>query len=85
MIFLSIWWGIGVAFLSALEPSPINDKEPVPHASNVGIIFGWLAFFGSIIGAYKAYHAGKEEQRSLHYARVMSIQATEDEEYANFS
>lgn len=85
MIFLSVWWAIGVAFLSALEPSRVNDRRPVPHASNVSIFFGWLAFFGSIFGAYKAYHAEKEEQRSVHYAHIMSIQATEDEEFANFS
>lgn len=84
-ILLMIWWAIGVATLSALEPSPLNNRVPVAHTSKVAVIFGWLAFFGSIYGAYKAYHSGKEEQRSLHYAQIMSIQATEEEEYANFS
>lgn len=85
MVFLALWWAIGVAFLSALEPHPFLKTLPVPHTTGVAIMFGWLAFFASIFGAYKAYHAEKEEQRSLHYAQAMSIQAAEDEEFANFS
>lgn len=85
LVFLSLWWAIGVAFLSALEPHPFVERIPVPHTTGVAIMFGWLAFFASIFGAYKAYHTEKEEQRSLHYAQAMSIQAAEDEEFANFS
>lgn len=85
MMFLAFWWTIGAACLSALEPHPILKTLPVPHTSGIGIMFGWLALFASIFGAYKAYHAEKEEQRSLHYAQAMSMQAAEDEEFANFS
>lgn len=84
MIFLSVWWIIGVAFLSALEPFP-GTKLPIPHASGIGIIFGWLALFGSIFASYKAYHALEEEKRSLRYVQDLSLQEAEDEEYANFS
>lgn len=85
MFFLVAWWAIGVAFLSSLEPNKLDSHEPVQHSSGVGIMFGWLAFFGSIYAAFKALHAEREEERSLHYAQVMSIRAVEDEEYANFS
>lgn len=85
MMFLTVWWAIGVATLSAVEPHPQLRRTPVLHTTHVGILFGWLAFFVSIFGAYKAHHAGKEEQHSLHFAQVMSIQAAEDDEYANFS
>lgn len=85
LVFLAMWWTIGAAFLSALEPSPFDSRVPVPHSSGIGILFAWLALFASIFGAYKAYHTEKENQRNLHYAQVMSIQAAEDEEFAQFS
>lgn len=87
MIFLSTWWVIGVAFLSALEPSRSGMSQPtaVEHSSGIGIMFGWLALFASIIASYKAYHAAKEEERSISYAREMSVRAADDEEFANFS
>lgn len=77
LITLIAWWTIGVSTLSAVR---------IPaQATGLATFFGWLAFFACIFGAYKAYHSSKEEQRSLHYAQIMSMQATEEEEYANFS
>lgn len=78
MSTLTFWWVLGVAFLSAY-------KDAIPHTTGLAIIFGWLAFFAAIFGTYKAYHAQKEEVKSLRYAQVISMQATEEEEYANFS
>jgi hypothetical protein len=57
-----------------------------PHTNGVAIFFGWLAFFASIYGAYKAYHTKKEEQSYMHLHQQMSIEAeNEEEHYANFS
>lgn len=84
MYFLLLWWTIGVACLSSLVDFK-GTGIPARHTSGLAIMFGWLAFFASIYGAYKAYHSEKEEQRSLRYAQIMSLQATEEEEYANFS
>lgn len=85
MFMLAIWWTAGVSCLSAFEKSQESLSIPVPHTSNMAIMFGWLAFFGSIYGAYKAYHSQKEEQKSFVYAQILSMQQTEEEEYANFS
>lgn len=79
MIFLSLWWTAGASCLSA------PGRNASRHSPEIAIMFGWLALFGSIFGAYKAYHAAKEEERAMRYADIMSIQAAEDEEYANFS
>lgn len=85
MIFLSIWWIIGAACLSALEPQG-DTNIPVGHSSGIGIMFGWLALFGSIVGAYKSYHSQKEEERTVQDAQQLSLRAAnDDEEFANFS
>lgn len=61
---------------------------PAQHASDVGIFFGWLAFFGSIYTTFKAFHASKEEQRTLafssHPFSFAQGQAEDEEHYANF-
>lgn len=85
MIALVVWWTVGVSTLSAYGGNG-DIKFPVPHTSHLAIAFGWLAFFSSIFGAYKAYHAQKEEQKILIYQQNLSLQqAEEEEEYANFS
>lgn len=89
MSFLTFLWVFGVSFLSAhKDVVPVegtNGEEENPHTTGLAIIFGWLALFAAIIGTYKAYHAQKEEMKSLRYAQILSMQATEEEEYANFS
>lgn len=82
MFILVFWWTIGASCLSAFFNA---GGVPVRQTTGLGQTFGWLAFFASIFGAYKAYHARKEEQMSLRYAQIVSNQATEEEEYANFS
>lgn len=77
LVTLTAWWTIGVSTLSAVRIGP--------QATNLAVFFGWLTFFACIFGAYKSYHSAREEQKSLQYAQVMSIQAAEEEEYANFS
>lgn len=84
MIALVIWWGPGVGGLSAV----LRNKNigVSPHTNGVAIFFGWLAFFASIYGAYKAYHSKMEEQSYMNHYQQMSIQAeNEEEHYANFS
>lgn len=83
MFGLAIWWTVGVSCLSAFGKADGNTA--VRHTSELAIMFGWLAFFGSIYGTYKAYHSQREEQKSLVYAQILSMQQTEEEEYANFS
>ena len=63
-----------------------SELQPVAHASDVGIFFGWLAFFGSIYTTFKAYHASKEEQLALSYSAFpyAAAAAEEEEHYANF-
>lgn len=63
-----------------------TELVPVPHASGVGIFFGWLAFFGSIYTTFKAYHSFKEEQLALSYSAFpyAAAAAEEEEHYANF-
>lgn len=82
MIVLVFWWTVGASCLSAFV-----DVRGIPasQTTKLATMFGWLAFFGSIFGAYKAYHSEQEEKRSLRYAQIVSLQATEEEEYANFS
>jgi hypothetical protein len=83
MIALAMWWGPAVGGLSALLR---NDVGPSPHTNGVAIFFGWLAFFGSIYGAYKCYHVQQEEESYLSLHQQMTIEAeNNDEEYANFS
>lgn len=84
MFGLALWWTVGVSCLSAF--GKVDEfLFPEWHTSGLAIIFGWLAFFGSIYGTYKAYHSQREEQKSLVYAQILSMQQTEEEEYANFS
>lgn len=91
MSSLTFLWVFGVSFLSAhrgtRSPFPGNETEliAVAHTTGLAIIFGWLAFFAAIFGTYKAYHAQKEEMKSLRYAQILSMRASEEEEYANFS
>lgn len=83
MIALVVWWGPGVGGLSALLR---NSRGESPHTNGVAIFFGWLAFFASIYGAFKAYHSKKEEESYFNHYQQLSIQAeNEEEHYANFS
>ncbi|CAN8070749.1 unnamed protein product [Agarophyton chilense] len=83
MFGLAVWWIFGVSILSCVE----NTALPVvvPHTSEIAIFFGWLAFFGSIYGAYKAHNAREEERLTLQFEENFATQAAEEEEYANFS
>lgn len=85
MIFITLWWTIGIACLSAYTPAAANSRIPVLHTSSVGIVFGWLAFFGSVYGSFKSWHAVKEEQKLFQYDQVRTLRAAEEEEFANFS
>lgn len=64
------------------------DRIEVKHASDVGIFFGWLAFFGSIYTTFKAFHTSKEEQRTLafrsHPYSFAQGTAEDEDHYANF-
>lgn len=84
MIALVMWWGPGVGGLSAVLR---NDRVGASaHTNGVAIFFGWLAFFGSIYGAYKCYHVQQEEQSYMNLHQQMTIEAEDDvDEYANFS
>ena len=42
----------------------IPKRVLVVHAPDIGVFFGWLAFFGAIYTTFKSYHASKEEQRA---------------------
>lgn len=101
MMLLTFWWVFGVACLSAYENGKTDTLLGVAclpnnkvrgalslgngHAPYIAVFFGWLAFFATILGAYKAYHAEREEEWSLHHAKVLSMKAAEDEPYANLS
>lgn len=83
MSALVIWWGAGVGGLSAVYR---NSRGPALHTSNVAIFFGWLAFFASIYGAYKAYHNKREDQSYLSLHQQMAAEAANEEDhYANYS
>lgn len=83
MFALVLWWGPGVGGLSAVMR---NSGGVAPHVGGVGIFFGWLAFFGSIYGAYKSYHVQQEEESYMSLHQQMTIEAEDNEdEYANFS
>jgi hypothetical protein len=83
MVALVIWWGPGVGGLSAVNRGP---SGVVYHTSGLALFFGWLAFFATIYGAYKAYHNKMEEQSYLSLHQQMSIEAeNEEEHYANFA
>lgn len=89
MVCLTVLWICGAAALSAIEKCDKDcdtgpDPELQEHARGLAIIFGWLALFACVFGSYKTYHTSKEDQKSLRYAQVMSMQAAEEEEYANF-
>lgn len=77
MTILAFWWAIASATASA-----ISNKEP--YRPTLPFVFSWLAFFGSMVASYKAYHASKEEMKSLSYTRQLNLEAAEEEEYANF-
>lgn len=66
----------------------VPDKVVAVHASDVGIFFGWLAFFGSIYTTFKAFHTSKEEQRTLAYSshpyNFAQGNPEEEDHYANF-
>lgn len=83
MIALALWWTFGVSILSSVEK--LDAGGSMFHTSWIAIVFGWLAFFGSIYGSYKAHHAREEEKLTLRYQESYAAQAAEDEEYANFS
>ncbi|KAI0566067.1 hypothetical protein FGB62_12g128 [Gracilaria domingensis] len=85
MFALAIWWTVGVSLLSAVEQPPGGLGGVSFHTSEIAIFFGWLAFFGSIYGSYKAHNAREEERLTLQYEENFATQAAEDEEYANFS
>lgn len=65
-----------------------SEPLEVRHVSDVGIFFGWLAFFGSIYTTFKAFHTSKEEQRTLafdsHPYSFAQGQAEAEDHYANF-
>lgn len=83
MIALVMWWGPGVGGLSAVLR---NNSGASFHTNGVAIFFGWLAFFGSIYGAYKCYHVQQEEESYMNLHQQMTIEAEENvDEYANFS
>jgi hypothetical protein len=83
MVALVIWWGPGVGGLSAVNH---GSSGVVYHTSGLALFFGWLAFFATIYGAYKAYHSKMEEQSYLSLHQQMSIEAeNEEEHYANFA
>ena len=77
MMFLALWWAIIAAVASAYDD--IESTFPV-----LAFVFSWAAFFGCVVGSYKAYHSEKEEMKGIAYTRQLNIQAAEDEEYANF-
>lgn len=87
MTALVVWWGPGVGGLSAVLRNPGPPwRGAVPHTSGVGIFFGWVAFFGSIYGAYKCYHVQQEEKSYISLHQRMAVEAeNDDDEYANFS
>jgi len=74
MLILTLWWTAGIGGVSCVDGN-VNDSV----STGVGIVASWLAFFGSIFGTYKAYHALKEDEEYLDISGYESPLSDEEE------
>mmetsp|Transcript_10706 Transcript_10706/g.22754 ORF Transcript_10706/g.22754 Transcript_10706/m.22754 type:complete len:179 (-) Transcript_10706:574-1110(-) len=72
MYLLVFWWTPGVANIAS-----VRSQTPGP-----GQVFGFVAFFGSMYGSFKAYHSHKEEQYRLDMERKEAERIAAEQELA---